>query len=92
MKYLKAEKVLPAELINLIQNYIDGECLYIPRRKDKKRAWGENNGTKKYLQIRNEEIFLHYSSGKSISNLAIEYCLSEKSIEGIVYKQKKDHN
>jgi len=31
MAYIKAQSVLPEEIINLIQQYVDGECLYILR-------------------------------------------------------------
>jgi hypothetical protein len=30
MGYRKAEQILPNEIIELIQNYVDGECIYIP--------------------------------------------------------------
>ena len=33
MSYKKAADVLPEELIDLIQNYVDGEYLYIPRKE-----------------------------------------------------------
>lgn len=33
MKYIKAIDVLPQEIIEIIQNYVDGEYLYIPRKK-----------------------------------------------------------
>ena len=32
MKYVKAIDVLPQEIIEIIQNYVDGEYLYIPRK------------------------------------------------------------
>jgi len=34
MSYKKAEHILPLEIIELIQNYVDGECIYIPRKKN----------------------------------------------------------
>lgn len=40
MSYKKANNLLPAELIALIQNYVDGEYIYIPRRQDSKKSWG----------------------------------------------------
>lgn len=33
MKYIKAQDVLPEEIVKIIQEYIDGEYLYIPRKK-----------------------------------------------------------
>jgi hypothetical protein len=32
MSYIKAEYVLPQELLELIQQYIDGDYIYIPRK------------------------------------------------------------
>ena len=34
MKYTNAKSILPEELLTLIQDYIDGEYLYIPRKRD----------------------------------------------------------
>ena len=33
MSYIKEIDVLPEELLELIQNYIDGEYIYIPRKE-----------------------------------------------------------
>ena len=46
MKYVKAIDVLPQEIIEIIQNYVDGEYLYIPRKNDNKKSWGEKSGIK----------------------------------------------
>ncbi len=37
MSYKKAEHILPLEIIELIQNYVDGECIYIPRKKNQRK-------------------------------------------------------
>ena len=39
MGYKKAAQVLPEELLVKIQEYIDGEFLYIPRVSEKKKGW-----------------------------------------------------
>ena len=39
MKYVKAIDVLPQEIIEIIQNYVDGEYLYIPRKNDNKKLY-----------------------------------------------------
>ena len=49
MGYKRAEEVLPAELLEQIQEYVSGESIYIPRRKDSRRHWGEQSGTRKEL-------------------------------------------
>lgn len=35
MSYIKAADVLPQEIIETIQGYIDGEYIYIPRKGNK---------------------------------------------------------
>ena len=47
MKYIKALDVLPEEIIKIIQEYIDGEYLYVPRKDENHKSWGENSGIKK---------------------------------------------
>lgn len=84
MKYEKAQNILPEEVIKIIQNYIDGTYLYIPRKSENKKSWGENSGVLKNLEARNEEIFNRYSSGVSIKELANLYFLSESSIKRII--------
>lgn len=40
MSYRNAEHILPKELLEKVQEYADGECLYIPRKEDSKLNWG----------------------------------------------------
>lgn len=88
MKYRKAQNVLPDELVKLIQEYVDGEYLYIPRINGKQKAWGENSGTKEYLKSRNIDIYTKYRIGKSTYELSMEYYLSEQSIRRIISQVK----
>lgn len=84
MSYKKAEKVLPQELIELIQDYVDGEYLYIPRKNEKRQQWGSNTGARAELNKRNESIYSDYQRGMKTSELAEKYFLSLKSIQRIV--------
>ena len=38
MSYKKAAQILPDELIRQIQQYVDGEAIYIPRSDERRRA------------------------------------------------------
>ena len=89
MGYKKAEEILPKEIIELIQDYVDGEYLYIPRRKEKRKAWGEQTDTRAKLGERNEAIRRAYREGVSKQELAEQFFLSEKSIELILYRENK---
>lgn len=59
MSYIKAAHVLPQELLTKIQEYVDGEFIYIPRIPANKRDWGEKprpvgncrKGTRVFIRI-----------------------------------------
>lgn len=89
MKYSKADKVLPIEIVEIIQQYIDGEYLYIPRKVGKEKSWGEKSGTRNMLDMRNKDIYSKYLKGASVMQLASEFYLSDKSIRRIICEQKK---
>ncbi|WP_346942409.1 CD3324 family protein [Clostridium sp.] len=89
VKYVKAQKVLPEEIIELIQQYIDGEYLYIPRKIENEKSWGEKNGARNSFKKRNGEILKKYIHGLKAAELAREYFLSEQSIRRIISNEKK---
>lgn len=89
MGYKKAEEILPMEIIKLIQQYVDGETIYIPRKENERKEWGKNTQIRRELEERNQKIFHDYKSGVQVSKLADKYFLSEKSIQRIVYQMKK---
>lgn len=89
MKYENAENILPNNIIELIQSYVDGGYIYIPRKNENKKSWGENTETKRQLEARNREIFNKYSSGVTVKILCEQYFLTESSIRRIIRNQKK---
>ncbi|GFP76515.1 CD3324 family protein [Clostridium fungisolvens] len=89
MRYEKAQNILPNSIIEQIQKYIDGGYIYIPRKDENKKAWGENTDTKKQLGTRDNEIFYKYSSGISVKILAEQYFLTESSIRRIIRNKRK---
>ncbi|MGE7913609.1 CD3324 family protein [Lysinibacillus xylanilyticus] len=89
MSYKKAKHILPAELLMLIQEYVDGEYIYIPRREEHKKTWGSNTVTRKELEVRNSNIYKDYLSGEDTATLGEKYYLSSKSIQRIVLKEKR---
>ncbi|WWU64735.1 CD3324 family protein [Clostridium baratii] len=89
MSYKKAQDVLPEEILKIIQEYIDGEYIYIPRKNENYKSWGEKSGIKDSLKIRNNEIYKKYLNGATINELAQEYYLSEKSIRRIIGQEKR---
>ncbi|WP_286161312.1 CD3324 family protein [Clostridium sp. KNHs214] len=88
MKYAKAQDVLPEEIVKIIQEYVDGKYLYVPRKNENHKAWGEKSGIKNSLKARNSEIYKKYINGATINALTKEYYLSEKSIRRIIAQGK----
>lgn len=79
MSYIRAEEILPKELIETIQQYVSGKSIYIPCRE--KKVWGSQTKTKQYYETRNLEICQKHRNGMAITRLAEEYSLLEKSIQ-----------
>ena len=92
MSYKKATHVLPQELLEKVQEYIDGEFLYIPRITSKKKNWGTTTSTRQELQDRNMSIYADFLAGEPMEALAGKYFLSLKSIQRIIGQLKKEHN
>lgn len=88
MGYRKAEEILPAELIEQIQQYVDGQNIYIPKRADNRLEWGARTKIRQELEVRNHQIYADYQDGMRIAELTDKYCLSEKSIQRIIRDMK----
>lgn len=86
MSYQSAIELLPKELLEQVQEYVDGRVIYIPKKQENKKQWGENTDTKQFLASRNFQIRLDFQNGMSIKQLAEKYFLSEKSIQRILKK------
>ena len=88
MSYKKANDILPYSLLSAVQQYIDGEYLYIPRKEDNKLPWGANTKTREARQARNREILGKRLAGCSVAELAEHYFLSTKAIYKILNADK----
>lgn len=89
MSYKQAAQILPPELLEQVQQYVDGEYLYIPRAADNKKDWGASTNTRQELRQRNERICQDYAQGVTVSQLAQRYFLSAKSIRRILSQAGK---
>jgi hypothetical protein len=87
MKYKRAEEIFPEILLKEVQKYVKGEMVYIPSPEGIRKGWGENSGSKAYLQSRNLEIRSLFRDGISIDQLTGVFCLSYDSIKKIVYSK-----
>lgn len=90
LMYRNATNILPRNLLEQIQEYVQGQEIYIPKRSQTRLRWGEGNGTRRLLDRRNRTIVYRYLQGESIESLMAEYHLSYDSIRKIVRKGKKE--
>ena len=88
MGYIRAEEILPTEIVELIQQYVDGTNIYIPRKPQHRQEWGTKTAYRCELRSRNQLIYQDFLSGKSVRELAEDYYLSEKSIQRIIRTEK----
>ncbi|MDS0526038.1 CD3324 family protein [Clostridium sp. SHJSY1] len=88
MCYIKAKDILPKEVIEIIQKYVEGEYIYIPRKECNRKAWGAETTTREEINIRNSHIYYEYMNGAGRAALAEKYFLSKKSIDRIILEQK----
>lgn len=84
MKYRNAAEILPEQLLKELQDYIDGDVLYVPKVSTKKE-WGAANGARTFYQERNREIQKRFHEGYSIDVLAEQYGLAYSTIKKIIY-------
>lgn len=89
MKYRNAKRILPKELMDEVQQYIQGEYLYIPKAEGTRKKWGDKSGYRRSLSVRNDCIRKEYEHGATIIELAENYYLSENTIKKIVYVKDK---
>ena len=73
MRYIRAQDVLPADLLNQLQQYVDGAYLYIPRREENRLAWGQRTNSK----------------AETAAQLAEAYFLTEKTIRRILLEERQ---
>lgn len=89
MDYKNGMQVLPAELLAMLQEYVDGMYIYIPRKSEHRQKWGVQSPSYAAVLKRNQEIFDRYQAGTAVVELAEEYFLAPKTVYRILSKMKK---
>ena len=87
MKYKNANSILPAELIESIQKYVQGEYIYIPIKEKQEPSIPSEYSYE--LQKRNAHIYTNSLQGINNKQLSETYHLSESSIRRILINQRK---
>ena len=85
MKYLNAKDLLPAQLVEQLQQYVQGGYLYVPVRQGQHKNWGELSGYRAELESRNAQIIREYRDGVPVSEISERYGLSEYAVRKIIY-------
>ena len=60
MKYINASTILPDELVEELQKYVQAGYIYIPAKDEQHKNWGELSGYRKELARRNALIIAEY--------------------------------
>lgn len=89
MRYKNVNEILPPELIEAIQEYIQGESIYIPKKE--KRAHNAYTEYKIELHKRNSRIYNQHLEGVNNADLAKYFNLAESSIRRILIEQRKKY-
>ncbi|NOU98737.1 CD3324 family protein [Paenibacillus planticolens] len=89
MKYTNAKKILPEKLIMEIQQYVQGETIYIPKQEKEYNHWGSLSGGRQWIDHRNAAIRHAFKTKSNIEQLAKDYFLSIETIKKIVYSRNK---
>lgn len=87
MKYKNANEILPSELVEEIQKYIQGEFLYIPKKE--RKAHKSVTEYRIELDKRNARIYNMHLEGICNEQLAKDFSLAQSSIRRILIEQRK---
>ena len=83
MSYRKAEEILPRELIEVIQQYVDGENIYIPRKLEHRKGWGERTQARQELDARNSAICREHRGAKVSRDYPRNIILQKRVYSGL---------
>ena len=61
MRYRNAREVFPAAIVEKLQEYVEGMYIYIPKKEESKKKWGESTSARERLQMRNAAIYQNTS-------------------------------
>ncbi len=75
MSYKRADDILPENILEILQMYVSGEAIYVPKKKECRKRWGSSTGVNETLRIRNEQILEQHRGGTSIKAFIAHSCL-----------------
>lgn len=89
VSYTNCDRILPRELLDAIQQYADGVYLYIPRKAERKRAWGEGTDSRRERLARNRELYEKHLGGAPCTNWRKNITSSAKTIYKILASMRQ---
>lgn len=87
LKVTKAQEIIPEDLLQKLQQHIQGETIYIPKKQGRLQ-WGAQSGNREYYDKRNQQIKEAFYNGRDIEDLATQYCLAIETIKKIIYRKE----
>lgn len=89
VSYTNADRILPRELLDAIQQYADGVYLYIPRKAEPETGLGRGHGLPQGAARPEQGAVRETSRRRSVHKLAEEYYLSAKTIYKILASMRQ---
>lgn len=89
MKYINGGYILPPELLEILQDYAQGQYIYIPKKDETKNLRENMTEYRTELEKRNAHIYRKHLEGRSNSEIAELYHLSQPSIRRIIAESRK---
>lgn len=74
-------------MVKELQNYVQGEYIYVPVEQEQQKRWGEVSGYRQELEQRNHQIKKEYQNGISMEYLSEKYGLSLYAVRKIIYQK-----
>ena len=90
MGYRKAVKILPPEVVALIQQYVDGEYIYIPRKEENRKSWGESTDYRREMEERNRKTYADYKNGMNTEMLPANISFQIRASRGLLRMKKEN--
>lgn len=89
MGYKRAEEILPVEVIELIQQYVDGASIYIPRKQENRQEWGLRQATDGNWKTGMNRFTMTICPGRQSVSWRIAIIYPKKAYSG--FSDKKDY-
>lgn len=88
MSYKRADDILPENILEILQLYVSGEAIYVPKKKECRKGWGSSTGVREKLRCRNEQILEQHRNG--VETFVCKVCGRQDILNGSDYRKKRE--